>query len=146
MSNLLKLVKINQTLGRDISYFFIIKFSNKKYYYINMEIRENDYTCIIAPLSSKLASRETQRIFKEFNNDKRRIALDLSFVTECSYDFVEKLKEFSKDRVVSIFNIPSDLFVLFNIMQIDKSAKLYVSELDFLSASRQIINRKFSVV
>ena len=40
------------------------KFSNKKNYYINMEIRDNNDTCIIAPLSSKLASRETQRIFK----------------------------------------------------------------------------------
>lgn len=111
-----------------------------------MEIRDNNDTCIIAPLSSKLASRETQRIFKEFSEDKRRIALDLSFVTECSFEFIEKLKEFSKDRVVSIFNIPSDLFVLFNIMQIDKSAKLYVSELDFLSDTRQIINREFIVV
>lgn len=140
------LIIINQTLGREISLFLIIKILNEKYYYKNMEIRENNYTYIIAPLSSKLTHRESQRIFEECSNTERRIALDLSFVTECSLEFLNTLKALSEKKSISLFNIPSDLFVLFNIMQIDKLAKLYVSELDFISDARQIVNRKFVIV
>jgi len=63
-----------------------------------MEIRENDYTCIIAPLSRKLTDRESKRIFKECSNDNRRVAIDLSYVSECSYDFICTYCTFSFQR------------------------------------------------
>ena len=45
-----------------------------------------------------------------------------------------------------MFNIPSDLFVLFNVMNLDKSLELFVSEMDFEENAHQLINRKFKVV
>ena len=110
-----------------------------------MEIRDNEKVCIITPLCSKLDSYKIQRIFSRIEKESRKVAIDMSKVQECSIDFFDKLKSIScKD--LGIFNISSDIFVLLNVMDIDKTAKLYVSEMDFEEDSRQLINRKFALV
>lgn len=111
-----------------------------------MEIRENDTLCILAPLSKKLDMYETERIFSELEKESRQIAIDLYHVTDCTFEFLEHLQLFSIRKTLGIFNIPADIFVLFNTMSIDKTAKLFVSELDFIENSRQILNRKFSLI
>ena len=124
----------------------IIKISKNKYYYKIMEIRENKNIFIIAPLSKNLTQRNSKRIFDKASKESRQIAIDLNYVSNCSIEFIEDLKKFASQKTLGIFNIPSDLFVLFNIMELDKSAKLFVSELDFEENSRQLINRKFAIV
>lgn len=111
-----------------------------------MEIRENKSIFIIAPLSKNLTQRNSKRIFDKASKESRQIAIDLNYVSNCSIEFIEDLKKFASQKTLGIFNIPSDLFVLFNIMELDKSAKLFVSELDFEENSRQLINRKFAIV
>ena len=107
-----------------------------------MEIRENDKVCIITPLCANLDKYKLVQIFREIENESRRIALDLSEVSECSIDFIEGIKSI-KSKKLSIFNISSDLFVLFNLMNLDKVVKVFASELDFEENARQIINRRF---
>ena len=71
-------------------------------------------------------------------------ALALSIAKKES-GFKHELKSIScKD--LGIFNISSDIFVLFNIMDIDKYAKIFVSELDFEEDARRLINRKFTII
>ncbi len=111
-----------------------------------MEIRDNEKVCIFAPLSPTLDKYESSRILKKISNESREIALDLRFVQDCTIDFIESLKEIASIKKIGIFNIPSDIFVLFNIMQIDKTVKLFVCEPDFEENSRQLINRQFSLV
>ena len=111
-----------------------------------MEIRENDTLCILAPLSKKLDKYESERIFFELEQESRLIAIDLSNVTDCTFEFLEQLKTFSKRKNLGVFNIPADLFVLFNTMSIDKTVNLFVSELDFIEKTRQLLNRQFSVI
>ena len=111
-----------------------------------MLVRYNNKICIFAPLSVKLDKRVCRRLFSKLNNESRQIALDLSYVADCTIDFCEALTEISKRKNVSIFNIPSDIFALFNIMNIDKCTNLFVSEIDFEENSRRLINRKFSFV
>ena len=111
-----------------------------------MEIRDNDKICIMAPLTPKLDKIACDRLYKKIMNDYRNVAIDLSYVHECSIDFIENIKQIAKTKKIGIFNIPSDIFVLFNIMDIDKHADLYVSELDFKENQRTLINRKFSLV
>lgn len=111
-----------------------------------MEIRENNKICIIAPLVGKLDKRQSIRIFETIKKDSRKIGIDLNYVSDCTYDFIEEIQTYSKTNKIGIFNIPSDLFSLFNVMEIDKFAQLFVSEQDFLNNSRQLINRKFAVV
>ena len=108
-----------------------------------MEIRETREYLIITPLSSVLDLRESERLFSEINLTKKKPALDMNSVTECSIYFLNKLIEYTKSKDISLFNINSDVFALFNFMKIDKFAKLFVSELDFIEDSRQIINRNF---
>ena len=111
-----------------------------------MEIRENDDLCIFAPLSTKMDSYESSRLFREIEKENRKSAIDMTYVTDCTIDFIEKINEFCGKKKISIFNISSDIFALFNVMKTDRYANLYVSELDFAEQTRQLVNRKFSVV
>lgn len=111
-----------------------------------MEIREDNNICIFAPLSSKINSFESSRLLKNIMNENRSIAIDLEYVEECSIDFINIIKAICKIKKIGIFNIPSDIFTLFNVMQIDKCANLYVSEMDFKNNKHQLINRKFSLI
>lgn len=111
-----------------------------------MEIRDNDKICIFAPLSSKLNKHESVRLLKNIMNETRTIAIDLSYVEECTIDFINIIKEICTHKRLGIFNIPSDIFALFNVMQIDKCADLFVSEIDFKEDKRQLINRRFSII
>ena len=111
-----------------------------------MEIRDTEKVCIFAPLSPKLDRYESSRILSKISKENREIALDLRFVQDCTIEFIESLKEMAKIKNIGVFNIPSDIFVLFNVMQIDKSVRLFVSEPDFEDNARQLINRQFTVV
>lgn len=113
-----------------------------------MEIRSNNKTYIIAPLSYKIGEYETNRLAKEIANEasERIVALDLKNVSDCTIEFIETLNYIAKKHTLGIFNISSDIFTLFNFMGIDKSANLFTSELDFKENSRKLINRNFSIV
>ncbi len=124
----------------------VIKISLNKDYDRNMEIRENEKFCIFAPLHAKLNQYESNRIKRNIMKEERMVAIDLNYVEECSIDFINTVKEICAEKSIGIFNIPSDIFTLFNVMQIDKVAQLFVSELDFKSEQRQLINRCFKVV
>ena len=110
-----------------------------------MEMRFNDDLCIIAPLCNKIDERTTQCILRKISKESRKVAIDLNYVQECSIEFIEALKN-NVDKNLGVFNIPSDIFVLFNIMNVDKHVKLYVSEMDFVENARQILNRKFRLI
>lgn len=111
-----------------------------------MEIRENNEICIYAPLSATINEYESSRLITNIANDSRKIGIDLINVSDCTIDFIENLKQISSNKKISLFNIPSDIFILFNTMNIDKSVHLYVNEQDFIEGSRQLLNRNFSIV
>ena len=111
-----------------------------------MEIRYDDKICIFAPLTAKLDKRACIRLFSKLDEEQKHVGLDLSYVQDCTIDFCEAIIDISKKKNIGIFNITSDIFALFNIMNIDKAANLYVSELDFEENSRRVINRKFCTV
>ena len=110
-----------------------------------MEIRYNDKVCIIAPICANLDKFNTSLVLKKISEESRRIAIDLTYVEGCSIDFIEEIKNFTQSEI-SIFNIPSDIFALFNFMNVDKFAKIFVSEQDFETDLRQLINRQFKLV
>lgn len=111
-----------------------------------MEIRDNDKFCIFAPLGGKLDNRESMRLLNEIFHETRQVGIDLKYVYDCTIDFIEILKKTAKSKQISIFNIPSDIFVLFNVMKLDKTVNLFVSELDFEENQRRLINREFKLV
>ena len=87
-----------------------------------MEIVTQDKLCILKPLSPILDRREANRLFEEVDTHSNyNIGIDLSFVKECTIDFMLNL---DKHTNISIFNIPSDIFTLFNIMNVDKKISL----------------------
>ena len=97
-----------------------------------MEIRDNNKFCIFAPLCTQIDKYEATRLFKNIEKESRNIAIDLQYVQDCTIDFINIIKQITKDKEIGIFNIPSDIFTLFNIMGIDKASNLFVNELDFI--------------
>jgi len=109
-----------------------------------MEINIKDNCYIITPLSPKLTERETQRLNEELLNTQGfRVALDMSFVQDCTFNFIEEIKNYKN---ISLFNISSDIFAILTSMNLDKKLKLFVSELDFLNDTHQLLSRKFTLV
>ena len=109
-----------------------------------MEIRLFDKFCILTPLAPKLDAHECRRLYEEIKNyDGFQVGIDLSFVQDCTIEFIEELY---KLKSLNIFNIPSDIFTLFNMMNVDKYTGLFVSEEDFLDNKYRLVNRKFSLV
>ena len=109
-----------------------------------MEIVLKNNCRIITPLSPKLTDRETQRLSEELINCyEERTALDMSFVQDCTNDFIDEIR---MHKGISLFNINSDIFAILTSMNLDKTIKLFVSEMDFLNDKHQLINRKFCIV
>ncbi len=110
---------------------------------ISMEIRSSQKFCIITPLSPRLDARETCRLREEINlHPDKHIGIDLNYVEDCTIDFLELAKKMH----AGFFNIQSDIFSLFIVMDIDKSTELYTTEEDFITGKRRLLNRRFSVV
>ena len=110
----------------------------------NMEIKFIGNHCIIAPLSPRLGERETNRLFNEImKNSMFQIGLDLSYVKDCTYDFINTIRELED---ISLFNIPSDIFSILIIMDLDKTLNIFTSELDFTENKNRLINRKLALV
>lgn len=111
-----------------------------------MEIKTSELFCILTPLSPKLDKREAARLFHEAELNKAKIVgLDLSFVQDCTIDFYEELSNFAKKSFIGLFNIPSEIFTIFNVMNLDKDVNLFVNEIDFKDNKHRILNRKFRI-
>lgn len=110
-----------------------------------MEIKTSDLYCIITPLSPMLDKREAVRIVQEFDNSKI-IGLDMTFVKDCTIDFFEEIALKAEKSFVGLFNISSDIFTIFNIMELDKRLNLFVSEMDFKQNKHRILKRKLCLV
>lgn len=109
-----------------------------------MEVIVSNNNYIITPLTPKLDERETQRLKEEICAARELpVGIDLSFVKECSVDFIDTV---INTKNISLFNIPSDIFALLTIMNVDKNINLYVSKLDFLAGKRRIVKRNFTLL
>lgn len=108
-----------------------------------MEIRESEKYYIVTPLSPKLGARESSRLEDEIVGNNKRIGIDMSFVQDCTIEFINELVNLKN---ISLFNISSDVFAILTSMNLDKSVPLFVSELDFMNNKHRLLNRKFSLV
>ena len=111
-----------------------------------MIIEISDNFCILTPVCADLNITESNKIFKFIKNENKRVGVDLSNICSFSYFFIENLIKTAKIKSISLFNIPDDLFVLFNTMNTGKTVDLFVNDIDFRENSRKLINRQFSVV
>lgn len=108
-----------------------------------MEIQTSEKHCILTPLSPKLDEYQVSRLEEEIqNHPDLSIGIDLSFVEDCTIEFLEAIRSMK----AGIFNIPSDIFSLLNMMNLDKSVALYTTEEDFILDKHRLLNRKFFVV
>ena len=109
-----------------------------------MEIKTSDKFCIITPLAQNLSGIGVKRLLEEIlANRKFKIGLDMSYVNECDIDFIDMLTQIGN---IGLFNVASDVFALFSVMNIDKKVELFVSEMDFKADKHQLLNRKFCIV
>ena len=108
-----------------------------------MEIKYINENCIITPLSPRLDKREVNRLINELaENNLKKIGLNMDLVKDFTIDFLEGLK----NKEISLFNVPSDLFSLLNMMNYTQNFTIFASEMDFLENKREVKNRKFQLV
>ncbi len=108
-----------------------------------MEIRSSQKYCILTPLSPKLDEYQAERLSQEIkNNSTLTVGIDLSFVDDCTIEFLETVKS----TKTALFNISSDIFSLLNMMNLDKTIPLYTTEEDFKLDKHRLLNRRFSIV
>ena len=108
-----------------------------------MEIKTSQKFCIITPLSPKMDLIETARLMDELQHfPDKCIGIDLSFVEDCTIEFIEAIK----NTHAGVFNIHSDIFSIFNFMNIDKCINLFNTEEDFMSNKHRLLNRNFCIV
>ena len=82
-----------------------------------MEINVKDNCYIITPLSPKLTDWEAERLREELmHSTERRTALDMSFVQDCTIDFIEEIKS---HEGISLFNISAEIFAILTSMNLD---------------------------
>src|SRR5574344_875989 len=87
--------------------------------------------CIFG-LNSFVSKEIVNELRKNVNDEySEEMAIDLLNVTDICTDFIHFLKEASKKKVISLFNIPSEVFAILNLTKSDKFAKIYVSEYDY---------------
>ena len=96
-----------------------------------MEILKKSNFDIITPFCPKLDKQTSSSLFAYIENEKKDIALNLDYVSDCTIDFIEELKKMASNKKIGVFNISSDIFALFNLMKIDKTISLYVTDVDF---------------
>lgn len=76
---------------------------------------------------------------------RKRIALNLRDVEVKTHNFFEFLKDFSVKQKISVFNINSELFILFNLMKYNEYVDFYNREDDFLQNRYSLVNRNFKI-
>ncbi|MBR1776933.1 hypothetical protein IJ750_07670 [bacterium] len=109
-----------------------------------MEISISDKYCIITPLSPKIQNSDIKRLSDIINQCKNfNIGLDMSTVKDCTIDFFENIRKFNN---ISLFNIPSDIFVILTIMKLDKTINLYVTKEDFIKSYHRVLTRNLKSI
>ena len=111
-----------------------------------MEIQSNEKYTIFTPYYPVLDKKSGKDLLNKIASSEKITGIDMNCIHDCSFDFIEGLISVCNEKKVSLFNINSDIFTLFNFMNIDKIAKIYVSELDFIEDTRRLLNRKFTVI
>ena len=77
----------------------VIHIFQLKLYNGNMEIKTSDKYCILTPMSPTLDGYESLRLFDEISEHQNlNVGLDLSYVQECTIDFLEMLRKEYEDR------------------------------------------------
>ena len=109
-----------------------------------MEILLKGDNCIITPLTQCLYKHQTVRLSDAINEYMTyKIGINLANVTDCSIDFIDMV---NCTKNLSLYNIQSDIFVIFNKMGLDKILNLYNSEIDFLSSNHRLLSRNLNIV
>lgn len=109
-----------------------------------MEIIVSGKDCVITPLSPVLNKRECEKLLETVKEYAFfNIGINMSFVEDCTNDFIEYIAE---KKNISIFNIPSDIFAIFNMMKIDKTINLFTSEIDFKTNKNRLTKPNLKLV
>lgn len=113
-----------------------------------MEIKDVHDCCVIDICSESISDIQAKKIRKLMaNNINKRFAVNFKNVKNIGEGFVSLIKYFADmddyGNKLSLFNVPSDIFVTLFVMNYDKYLNLYMAEQDFVKDKSSIVNRRF---
>ncbi|HNW25206.1 MAG TPA: hypothetical protein PLG15_01140 [Candidatus Gastranaerophilaceae bacterium] len=109
---------------------------------------EKNSNCIFKLNSDNISSNLVYKLKKTFKKlpKNKSVAINLQNVEYVCSEFLEFLKEFSKKREISLFNIQAEISALFYLTKYDKFAHIYLNDIDFYEQKRMLLNRNFSIL
>ncbi len=113
-----------------------------------MYIVRDDFKNLIISFETQSVTRDTVSHIRDFVleiNSAKRIGIDLKGVTYMQNDFFVMLKEISKIKKISLFNISADLNLVLFLTNYNGYTRLYSNESDFKENKRELVKRNFKV-
>lgn len=108
---------------------------------MTIKIRDVKETCIIDIFDKKISElvlHQIKEILISHDNEKR-IALNFMNIEDVDNKFLDFAQN-SKIKF-SMFNLHCNICILLFILNFDKTCSLYISENDFVTNKRRIVNR-----
>lgn len=109
---------------------------------------EKNSNCIFKVNSENISLeivKKLKRVLEKTPKNKP-LALNLQNVEYICCEFLEFLKDSSKKREISLFNLQAEISALFYLTKYDRFAHIYLNDIDFYEQKRMLLNRNFYII
>ena len=108
-----------------------------------MEILERDSHYILAPNIQSITEKDVRTISNTIAKLRKPVVLDMCGIDTCVNSFYSMLKQMGN---LTIVNPESNLLTTLFITGFDKYVRIFTEEVSLEDRSRELINRRLSVV
>ncbi len=98
---------------------------------------------VLSPNTPTITDKTVCDMFLTMNKLKKPVVIDLDGVEDCVNDFYRLFEMFSD---LTLLNVESRMLSTIYMTGFDKFVTIYGENVSFQDKSRQLINRKFSIV
>lgn len=98
---------------------------------------------VLSPNTPTITDKTVCDMFLTMNKLKKPVVIDLEGVEDCVNDFYRLFEMFSD---LTLLNVESRMLSTIYMTGFDKFVTIYGENVSFHDKSRQLINRKFSIV
>lgn len=122
---------------------------------MNISIRQKEEFAILDIQTPKLDADSVvvlkEILFQLINEDKRKVLINFANVTEVDSLAIGCIMAANQlsliyGHKIGIFNVITDVLLLFYVVKMDKHVNIYMNEIDALKNKNSLVKRNFKVV